>query len=68
MTEEIQTKTYAQILDGKVINVSVWNNEPAEELKGQSVEIPKNSYAGIGWDYIDGKFVDNRPEPENNGI
>lgn len=68
MTEEIQTKTYAQILDGKVINVSVWNNEPAEELKGQSVEIPENSYAGIGWDYIDGKFVDNRPEPENNGI
>jgi hypothetical protein len=68
MTEEIEIKTYAQIVDGKVINVSVWNNEPAADLEGQFVEIPEKSPAGIGWDYIDGKFIDNRPEPESNGI
>jgi hypothetical protein len=54
-------KTYAHILDGKVVNVSIWNSEapytPDEEL----VEIPKGSHAGIDWDYIDGNFIDNRP-------
>jgi hypothetical protein len=64
MTEEIEIKTYAQIVDGKVINVSVWNNEPASDLEGQFVEIHENSAAGIDWDYIDGEFVDNRPKTE----
>jgi hypothetical protein len=54
-------KTYAHIVDGKVVNVSVWDGEtqwtPAEEV----VEIPEGVTAGIGWDYIDGEFVDNRP-------
>jgi hypothetical protein len=54
-------KTYAHILDGKVVNVSVWDGvtpfEPAEEL----VEIPEGVTAGIDWDYVDGEFVDNRP-------
>ena len=54
-------KTYAHIIDGKVVNVSLWNGEglytPDEEL----VEIPEDMNAGIDWDYINGKFVDNRP-------
>jgi hypothetical protein len=57
-------KTYAHIVDGKIVNVSVWDGvtpyEPAEEL----VEIPAGVTAGIGWDYIDGEFVDNRPVDE----
>ena len=56
-------KTYAQIINNKVVNVSLWDGEtewnPAEEL----VEIPEGINAGIDWDYINGEFVDNRPEP-----
>jgi hypothetical protein len=54
-------KHVAHIVDGTVVNVSVWDGvtpyEPAEEL----VEIPEGTTAGIGWDYVDGEFVDNRP-------
>ena len=57
-------KTYAHIVDGKVVNVSIWDGEapytPDEEL----VEILEGTTAGIGWDYIHGEFVDNRPVPE----
>lgn len=55
-------KKMAHIIDGKVVNVSLWDGvtvfHPAEEL----VEIVGS--AGIGWDYIDGEFVDNRPVEE----
>jgi hypothetical protein len=55
-------KTYAHIVNGKVVNVSVWNGQapynPAEEL----VEILEGTSAGIDWEYINGKFVDNRPK------
>jgi GH25 family lysozyme M1 (1,4-beta-N-acetylmuramidase) len=58
-------KTYAHIIDGAVVNVSLWDGEsdwtPAEE----TVEIPEGVSAGIGWDYVDGKFVDNRPVEES---
>jgi hypothetical protein len=59
--EQANLKTYAHVVDGKVVNVSVWNGEapfsPDEEL----VEIPNGSGAGIGWDYISRNFIDNRP-------
>jgi hypothetical protein len=64
INEPNNLKTYAHIVDGKVVNVSVWDGEtpytPDEEL----VEIPEGTTAGIDWDYIDGEFVDNRPVPE----
>ena len=54
-------KTYAHIIDGKVVNVSLWDGvtpwTPDEEI----VEIPEGVIAGIDWDYIDGEFIDNRP-------
>jgi 2-keto-3-deoxy-L-rhamnonate aldolase RhmA len=53
-------KTFAHIVDGKVVNVSLWAETPDEEL----VEIPEGTVAGIDWDYIDGEFVDNRPKIE----
>jgi hypothetical protein len=63
MNEPENLKTYAHIVDGKVVNVSVWDGvtrwEPAEEV----VEIPKGVNAGIDWDYDGKKFSDNRPGP-----
>lgn len=54
-------KKMAHIVDGKVVNVSLWDGvtpwEPAEEV----VEIPEGVSAGINWDYVDGEFIDNRP-------
>jgi hypothetical protein len=60
--EQIQ-KIYAHIVEEKVVNVSVWTSEPVGELNEQFVEIPEGLSAGIGWDYKDKKFVDNR-KPE----
>lgn len=61
IVEPENVKRMAHIVDGKVVNVSLWDGEsnwtPVEEV----VEIPEGIIAGIGWDYIDGEFVDNRP-------
>jgi hypothetical protein len=54
-------KTYAHIVDGKVVNVSLWAEDPEDETL---VEIPEGTIAGIDWDYIDGEFIDNRPKTE----
>jgi hypothetical protein len=67
MTESEQTnnlKTYAHIVEGKVVNVSLWVETPKDNTL---IEIPKGSFAGIDWDYIDGEFVDNRPKPTTFG-
>jgi hypothetical protein len=68
MNEPENLKNYAHIVDGKVVNVSVWDGvapyEPAEEL----VEIPEGVTAGIDWDYVDGVFVDNRPVVDPFGV
>jgi hypothetical protein len=60
-------KNMAHIVDGVVVNVSLWDGktkwEPAEEI----VEIPEGTIAGIGWDWDGKKFVDNRPQPEPFG-
>jgi hypothetical protein len=53
-------KKYAQIIDGKVVNVSLWVEPVQDETL---VEIPEGTVAGIDWDYKDGKFTDNRPKP-----
>jgi hypothetical protein len=66
IVEPENLKTFAHIVDGRVVNVSLWDGvtewNPAEEV----VEIPEGVTAGIDWDYVDGEFVDNRPveEPE----
>jgi hypothetical protein len=53
-------KKYAVIENGKVVNVIVWDGESYLPFTDKLVEL--NESAGIGWDYIDGEFVDNRPE------
>jgi hypothetical protein len=69
-------KYMAQIVEGKVVNVSLWdgvsNWQPSElvveiptteqvDQKGDTYLVPM---AGIGWDYVEGKFIDNRPKEE----
>jgi hypothetical protein len=54
-------KQYAIIQDGKVINVVVWDGESTWSDSDKAVQLTDN--AGIGWDYANGKFTDNRPEP-----
>jgi len=58
---EDNMKNYAHILDGKIVNVSIWDGETLFETAEELIEIPEGSTAGIGWDYKAGKFEDNRP-------
>ena len=63
---------YAHVdADGQVVNVSVWDGiQPYDP--GDGVEMVPLPYTtdedgsirytgGIGWEYVDGEFVDNRP-------
>jgi hypothetical protein len=54
-------KNMAHIADGKVVNVSLWDGVSEWNPDEQVVEIPQDQAAGIGWDYVNGDFVDNRP-------
>ena len=50
--------------DSTVVNVVVWDGVtdwPHDEVV---VDLTDWTGVGIGWDYVDGEFVDNRPEPE----
>ena len=57
-------KTYAEIIDNKVVNVVMWDGVTLFNPGMELVEIPEDSHAGIGWDYVDEEFVDNRPQAE----
>ena len=53
---------YAVIENGKVVNLCI---ATAEDEKPDNWVLCK--VGGVGWDYVDGEFVDNRPrqpEPE----
>ena len=56
-------KTYAVIQEGKVVNVVIWDGESDWSDSANAVEITDS--AGIGWDYANGKFTDNRPPKED---
>ena len=66
---------YAHVIDGKVVTVSVWDGlskytppDGAEMVPLPTVtdsEGLQRYVGGIGWSYVDGQFVDNRPEPED---
>jgi GH25 family lysozyme M1 (1,4-beta-N-acetylmuramidase) len=64
MTKKVETnlKNYAHIFENKIVNVSVWDGETPYATNEELVVIPEDSKAGIGWDYIDGNFTDNRPK------
>ena len=61
-------KTYAHIVDSVVVNVSLWDGVTAWTPAEETVEIPEGVSAGIGWDYVDGQFVDNRPVVDFFGV
>ena len=59
-------KKWACVKDGKVELVIIWDGieewSPAADY--EMIELSDESFAGVGWDYIDGEFVDNRPKTE----
>jgi hypothetical protein len=61
--ESKNLKTFAHIVEGRVVNVSLWDGETPYNPSQELIEIPEGSHAGIGWDYANGDFTDNRPEP-----
>ena len=54
-------KQMAHIADGKVVNVSLWDGVSEWHPDEQVIEIPQDQVVGIGWDYVNNSFVDNRP-------
>lgn len=63
-TEANEIKDYAEISGTKVVNTFVWDGVTDFTSEYQTVPIPDGLGIGIGWDYINGKFVDNRPVEE----
>ena len=70
----METRHYAHIANGLVENVTLWDGvEPVNYGDAIVVPLPFTTdedgtiryTAGIGWSYRDGKFIDERPEPEN---
>ena len=53
---------YAVIENGKVVNIVVSDADYANHQNW----IPLTDGAGIGWDYANGQFTDNRPVPQPN--
>ena len=58
----------AHIQDGKVVNTSVWDGmsaytpfEGVTLVRLSDKDEPEPGMPGIGWDYTDGEFIDNRP-------
>lgn len=51
---------YAVVLDGKVINVIVWDGV-TEYAPDEGELVPLTGNAGIGWGYVNGEFI--KPEP-----
>jgi hypothetical protein len=56
-------KNYALVQKSKVVNILVWDGELEFYPEGELIELLEGQVAGIDWDYIDGEFVDNRPNP-----
>jgi len=65
---------YAVVRDGVVENVIVWDGQSAWSPPDGTTLVPlpftkeedgvRRYTAGIGWNYVDGEFVDNRPTDE----
>jgi len=56
-------KTFAEIKDGVIVNVSLWGDESPQGE--QFVEITNIPNVGIGWSYVGGEFIEPpQPEPE----
>ena len=58
-------KTFAEIKDGVIVNVSVWESETPQGE--QFVEITGIPNVGIGWTYVDGEFTEPTPPVASGG-
>ena len=50
-------KIMAHIVDGAVVNISVWDGVSDWAAPQEVVEIPEGESVAIGWSYVDNKFV-----------
>lgn len=65
--EPANTAHYAVVQGGKVVNVVVWDGESDYNPDGELIKISgMTPEPGIDWDYAKGKFVDNRPQLEDD--
>lgn len=68
-------KQFAHIVGNKVVNMSIWDGQSEWSPKEDVVEVPTVdkvnpetkeiltvALAGIGWSYINGEFIDDRPQ------
>jgi hypothetical protein len=63
MDLESREAVWAFIEGGTVVNAVVWDGVSALSLPDglTMVSLADHPHVGIGWDYVDGEFVDNRP-------
>jgi hypothetical protein len=60
--------TVYAVIDGSlVVNTVVWDgvSDWSPPQGSTLVSLSDHPYVGIGWDYVDGQFVDNRPVEED---
>jgi len=51
---------YAIVKDGMVAEMALWDGE-SEWAPSEGTAVPATDGAGIGWGYIDGKFIEPQP-------
>ena len=68
MDLESREAVWAVIEGDTVVNTVVWDGESAwSPPEGTTlVSLADHRHVGIGWDYVDGEFHDNRPKPEDD--
>lgn len=55
---------YAQVIDGEVVNVILWDGEFPLEMDGELVVIPEDAAVAAGWAYAGGEFEAQPTLPE----
>ena len=55
------TWAVVDLATSKVVNVIVWDGERDYDPGEGLTLVLLDGAGGIGWDYVDGEFVDNRP-------
>ncbi len=54
-------KNWAHIVNGVVVNISVWDGVTPWSTKDFVVEIPEGSGVTMGWLYVEEEFIDPNP-------
>lgn len=61
---------YAEVFEGQVLNVILWDGESLYSGAEALVPIPEGESVGCGWSYLDGIFIppvaDEEPPPPLN--